>query len=111
MSITIDRLANEIKRHLSMLLINGVKDSKIGYITVTDVKLTNDLSYAYVYFTIIGNEDRIQVTLDALNRAKGYLKKEIAQKVKMRKVPEFIFKYDDALENGNKIEKIINELK
>lgn len=111
MSISTDRIANDIKRHLSMLLINGIKDSKIGYVNITDVRVTNDLSYAYIYFTIFGDENRINVTLEALNRAKGFIKKEISSKVKMRKVPEFIFKYDDALENGNKIEKIINDLK
>lgn len=110
MAYALDRLARQIQKELSMMLLNDIKDTKIGYITVTDVRLTNDLSYAYIYFTIIGGKDRIEVALDGLNRAKGYMKNEIAKKVKMRKVPEFIFKYDESLEYGNKIGKIIDNL-
>lgn len=111
MAYSLDRLSHQIQKELSMLLLTEIKDSKIGYITITEVRLTNDLSYAYIYFTIIGGKDRIDVALEGLNRAKGYMKNEIAKRVKMRKVPEFIFKYDESLNYGNKIEKIIDELK
>lgn len=111
MAYSLDRLAHQIQKELSIMLINDIKDTKIGYITITEVRLTNDLSYAYIYFTIMGGKDRIDVALEGLNRAKGYMKNEIAKKVKMRKVPEFIFKYDESLEYGNKIGKMIDELK
>lgn len=111
MAYSLDRLAHQIQKELSIMLINDIKDTKIGYITITEVRLTNDLSYAYIYFTIMGGKDRIDVALEGLNRAKGYMKNEIAKKVKMRKVPEFVFKYDESLEYGNKIGKMIDELK
>jgi len=111
MSITIERLASQIRKELSILLLNDVRNPKIGYVTITEVRLTNDLSYATVFYTVMGNKERIDVTQEALESSEGYIKAEIAKKVQMRKVPKYIFKYDESLERGNKISKIIDELK
>jgi ribosome-binding factor A len=111
MSLKIERLSQLIHKEISRLLLTEVKDSKIGYITIVEVRLTNDLSYATIYYSIIGDEERVKITQEALMRAKGFLKNEIAKVVEMRKVPELIFKYDESLSYGNKIEKIIGDLK
>lgn len=111
MSITTERLASQIQKELSILLLNEVKNPKIGYVTVTEVRLTNDLSFATVYYTVMGDNSRIQVTQEALEGSEGFIKGEIAKKVQMRKVPKYIFKYDESLERGNKISKIIDDLK
>lgn len=111
MSITTERLASQIRKELSILLLNEVKNPKIGYVTVTEVRLTNDLSYATVFYTVMGNKERISVTQEALESSEGFIKAEIAKRVQMRKVPKYIFKYDESLERGNKISKMIDELK
>lgn len=111
MSLSVDRIASQIKKELAFLLIKEIKDKQVGYVTVTDVKVTNDLSFATVYYTVMGDQTKIKATDDALNHAKGFIKNEIAKKVQMRKVPEFIFKYDEALEYGNNIEKLLKEIK
>lgn len=111
MSITIDRLQSQILRELSLLLQRDIKNTKIGYVTITEVRLTNDESYAYVYYTVLGNSTRIDVTQKALEQAEGYIKKEIAKKVKMRKIPSYIFKYDDSLERGRHIDNLLKEIK
>ena len=111
MSVTIERLQSQILRELSILLQREIKNTKIGYVTVTEVRLTNDLSYAYVYYTVLGNKDRIEVTQEALERSEGFIKSEIAKKVKMRKIPEYIFKYDDSLDRGKRIDELLEEIK
>ena len=110
MSITIERLQSQILRELSILLQREIKNTKIGYVTITEVRLTNDLSYAYVYYTVLGNKDRIEVTQEALEQAEGFIKNEIAKKVKMRKIPEYIFKYDDSLDRGKRIDELLDEI-
>lgn len=109
MSLSVDRIASQIQKELAILLQQEVHDTQIKFITITDVRVTNDLSYAYIYF--MGNESRIEESYEALKKAKGFLKNEIAKRVNMRKVPEFIFKEDNALKEGNKIEKLLKELK
>ena len=111
MSIAIERLQSQILRELSLLLQREIKNTKIGYVTVTEVRLTNDLSFAYVYYTVLGAKDRIEVTQQALEQAEGFIKNEIAKKVKMRKIPEYIFKYDDSLDRGKRIDELLEEIK
>ena len=82
MSITTERLQSQILRELSILLQREIKNTKIGYVTITEVRLTNDLSCAYVYYTVLGNKDRIEVTQEALEQSEGFIKNEIAKKVK-----------------------------
>ena len=111
MSIAIERLQSQILRELSLLLQREIKDTKVGYVTVTEVRLTNDLSFAYIYYTVLGSKDRIEVTQQALEQAEGFIKNEIAKKVKMRKIPEYIFKYDDSLDRGKRIDELLEEIK
>lgn len=111
MSIAIERLQSQILRELSLLLQREIKDTKVGYVTITEVRLTNDLSFAYIYYTVLGAKDRIEVTQAALEQAKGFIKNEIAKKVKMRKIPEYIFKYDDSLDRGKRIDELLEEIK
>ena len=81
------------------------------YVSVTKVKVTTDLSLATIWYTIMGDENEIQATKKALEEAKGYLRTELAQRLDLRKTPELRFKYDESLEYGNRIEKILEEIK
>lgn len=108
MSITIDRLAKTLSKELSILLNREARDENLSAVTVTEVRVTNDLSYATVYYIV---PDYLKEKIvGSLNKAKGYLRSELARRVKARKMPELIFKYDEALEYGNHINEIINKL-
>jgi ribosome-binding factor A len=112
------RLGEEIKRIISELLVRGLKDPRLSaMISVTAVEVTNDGSYATVFLSVLGlnpdeekAEKQQQDTLDALNSAKGFIRKEIGRQVKLRHVPDLIFKIDKSLEYGRHISKIINSL-
>lgn len=110
MSTKNEKIAELIKRNISEIIQFELKDPKIGFITITDCSVTNDLSYAKLYVSFLGQNARKEAGMKALERSKGYLRSELSKKMSTRKVPELIFQLDDALERGNKIEKIIADM-
>ncbi len=102
-----EKIAELIKRNISEIIQFDLKDPKIGFITITDAQVTNDLSYAKVYVSFLGQNARKEAGMKALERSKGYIRSELSKKLSTRKVPELQFVLDDALDKGNKIEKII----
>jgi len=110
MSIKTERLANVLLKEISNILMLEIKDKDIKFVTITHVDLSSDLSYAKVYFTVLDDEKKDTVLKD-LNNAKGFIRNElIKRKIEMRKIPELSFVYDNSIEYGNKIEKIIEEI-
>ena len=108
MSLNVERLAKTMSRELSILLCREARDANLSAVNITEVRVTNDLSYATIYYTVPDYlKEKIVASLD---KAKGFLRSELAHRVKARKMPELIFKYDEALEYGNHINEIINKL-
>ncbi|MEE0435015.1 MAG: 30S ribosome-binding factor RbfA [Peptococcaceae bacterium] len=105
------RLAGEIKRDLTDIFAHNIRDPHIdSMVSVTDVEVSNDLSYARVYVSKLGNEKEREALLEALNKANGYIRTLLSQRLKIRKVPELRFFLDNSLEYGAKIEKILGDL-
>jgi len=109
--IRVGRVGEQIKKEISQLLQYEVKDPRIGFITVTGVEVTGDLSIAKVFISILGSEEEVEQALKGLEKAKGFLRSEIGKRIRLRHTPELIFKIDESVEYGNKIEKILKELK
>lgn len=110
MSIKTERLANLLVKEISEILMTEIKDEDIRFVTITHIDLSTDLSYAKVYCTILNDETKDKCIHD-LNGAKGFIRNElIKRKLEMRKIPELNFIFDESIEYGNKIEKIINEI-
>lgn len=109
MSIKIDRINSNLVKEISYILANEVKDQDIKFVTVTDCKVTNDLSFAKVYFTVL-NIDRKKETLKALKNASGFIRHELMDRVDIRHIPELTFVYDESIEYGKKIENIIESI-
>ena len=101
----IAHLQTILMRTLADIYRTEVKDDAIGFLTITEVRLTNDYSFMTIYYTILGNEKKRQAAQKALERSRGFVKKQLAQRVNMRKMPQLIFKYDESLEYGNRIEE------
>ena len=108
MSLNVDRLSKTISKELSILLSREARDANLASVTITEVRVTNDLSYANVYYIV--PEYLKEKIVPSLERAKGFLRSELAHRVKARKMPELIFKYDEALDYGNHINEIISKL-
>ena len=109
MSIKLDRLRHIFTEEISKIINEEVKDDDIKFVTITAVDITSDLSYAKVYFTNLIDNDRDKVE-KALNRASSFIRGKLFDKVEIRKMPELTFIYDESIEYGNKIEKIIDEI-
>lgn len=111
MSFKQERLAKIIEREISNIILLNTKDDRLKYVTITGVKLNNDSSIATVYFTVLGNEEQKQSTSINLQEAKGFIKGQLSKVLEVRKMPELIFKYDESIEYGNKIDEILRNIK
>lgn len=109
MSIKLDRLGHIFTEAISKVISEEVKDEDIKFVTITAVDISNDLSYAKVYFTNLIDQDREKVT-KALNRASSFIRGKLFDMVEIRKMPELTFIYDTSIEYGDKIEKIIEDI-
>jgi ribosome-binding factor A len=105
-----EKVAEAIHEIISGLLIKGVKDPRVGFVTVTGVKLTDDLRHATIYFSVIGSGAERKDTESGLNSAKGYLRRELGKTLTMRYVPEIIFRYDESVDYGSHIESILKQI-
>lgn len=103
-----EKMNNIIQRELSEILQTEVKDPQIGFCTITDVSVTNDLSIAKVYVSFLNKN--VKKSMNALERSKGYIRSLLAKRLTIRKCPELQFVLDTSLEYGNKIESIIHDL-
>ena len=92
------------------MLIRGIKDPRIGLVTITRVSLTDDLRLAKVYFSVIGGEDDRQRNLEGLNSARGFIKREVGRRIRLRHVPEIVFNYDPSLDYADHIDRLMREL-
>jgi len=108
MSVKIDRLNNMFVEEISKIIHEEIKDKDIGFVTITDARITNDLSFAKVYITSL--DDNREKVLNALNKASGFVRSLLCDRVKIRKMPEIHFVYDDSIEYGKKIEDIIERI-
>ena len=104
------RIDEEYRKELSNIISYKVKNPNItGLISVTKVKVTNDLKYAKVYVSIL-NSKNIKDTLAGLKKFSGFIRSELARKVNLRNTPELIFELDDSIEYGAKIDSILKEI-
>lgn len=106
-----EKLEDQIQFLLSTLIQREVRDPELGFLTVTAVRLTGDRGIAKVYFTVLGEPDQVERSGRALERATGFLRTHLAQRLKLKKAPELRFYPDTTLEDGNRMEAIFQELK
>ena len=111
MSLRLERIESLMLKELSNIITFELKDPNLGFITISEVKVTSDLSYAKVYVSFLGKQERNDAGLKVLKRAKGFLKSELAKRMKLRKIPELVFVQDKSLENAKKIENILDKVK
>ena len=107
-----DRVGDQIRKELSELLARGeVHDPGIGFITLTRVQVSGDLQHAHVYYTTLGDPKARQETATALERATPFFRRQIGARVRLRRVPDIEFRFDDTIEHQDRIEQILNDLR
>lgn len=105
-----NRIAEQMKKELGEIISRKIKDPRVGFVTVTDVEVTGDLQQSKVFISVLGDEKQKHDTLVGLAKAKGFIRSEIGQRIRLRKTPEIVFEFDEALEYGNRIEDILRDL-
>ena len=106
-----DRVGEEIRHELGELLSRGaVHDPGIGFITLTRVTVTSDLQLARIYYTTLGDDKSRKETARALDRATPFMRRHVGARLRLRRVPEFEFRFDRSVENQDRIERIIQDL-
>lgn len=100
------RMAEQLRRELAELIRDEIKDPRVHWVSFTDVKLSRDLSNAVIYFTVL-NEEESQQTQQVLNSAAGFLRKQLASRLRSRIVPHLKFFYDESIERGASMEALI----
>jgi ribosome-binding factor A len=106
-----DRVADLVKQQIAEILRREVHDPRIANITVTDVRLTDDLRSARIYVVELGKDRMSDEVGQGLAKAKGFLKRELGKRLQLRYVPELSFFYDPSFEYGSKIERLLKEIR
>ena len=108
MSMRANRVAEQMKKELGEIIGRKLKDPRIGFVTVTDVAVTGDLQQATIYITVLDG-DRND-TLRALEKAKGFIRSEIGQRIRLRVTPELLFVFDESAAYGNRIDNLLRQI-
>jgi ribosome-binding factor A len=108
--VRVGRVGEQLKKELSQIIQTELKDPGIGFITVTGVDVTSDLSQAKVFISVLGSDEQKETTLKALSRGKGYLRSEVGKRMRLRHVPDLLFHFDTSIEYGSRIEKLLDTI-
>lgn len=102
------RVGEQIQRELAALIRDGVKDPRVGMVTVSAVEVSRDLAHAKVFITVLGDEAAKRDSLAGLNKAAGFLRHELGQRMLTRTVPQLRFVYDESIERGSRLSALID---
>ena len=105
-----ERIGELIRQEMSEIILRELKDPRIGFITITNIKMSTDLQHARVFVSVLGNEDQKNESLSGLQHAGGFLRKEIGRRLRLRHSPALSFHLDDSLEKSARIEKILKDM-
>ncbi|MDR2093240.1 MAG: 30S ribosome-binding factor RbfA [Azoarcus sp.] len=103
------RVAAQIRRELAGLIQMEVKDPRVGFVSLTDVELTPDYAHAKVFFTAMGGTGDVPGILEGLQRASGFLRRELGKRVRIHTLPELHFHYDRSVEEGSRLSQLIDQ--
>jgi ribosome-binding factor A len=106
-----EKVADLIQKEISEMLLRTIKDPRIGFVTITRVSVSDDYRSAKVYFSVPGNLEERQRSTEGLNSAKGYVRKELGRRIRLRYTPEVFFKFDPSIEYSIHIEEVFRHLK
>ena len=106
-----EKVADLIHKEISEMLVKTIKDPRIGFVTITRVAVSEDYRLAKVYFSVTGTVEERQRSVEGLNSAKGYVRKELGRRIRLRYTPEIIFKFDPSIDYAIHIGEVIRHIK
>lgn len=111
MSFRPERLAEAIKKEVSEMLREELKDPRIGFVTITSVEVSKDLRYASIFTSVFGKPSERKATMEVLNKAQGFIRGELGKRIRLRYTPEIIFKLDESIDRGSKLLALMEKVK
>ncbi|WP_321531520.1 30S ribosome-binding factor RbfA [uncultured Desulfuromonas sp.] len=103
------RVAEQIHKEISDIMLRGLRDPRVGFVTITSVDVSSDLRHAKIFFTVMGEESDAEKTQQGLDSAVPFLRRELGKRMKLRHVPDLVFKYDTSIAYGSHIEELLKE--
>ncbi len=104
-----ERLAEQIREEVSLILGGEVEDPRIGFVTVTDAEVSPDLRYAKVFVSVLGDAAQIRESMSALNHAAGFIRVKLGAALRIKRTPELRFVHDDTVQSAARIEELLHE--
>lgn len=111
MTIKSERIAELIYEHLTQILLTETRDPRIEGISVTDVELDREIEHAWIMVNALGEEERAEEVLEGLERASGFLRSELARRLRLRRMPQLHFRWDYGIAEAMHIEEVLDDLK
>ena len=108
--LRVRKIQEFIKQEVSSIILRDLKDPRLGFVTITDAKITGDLREATVYVSLFGSDEQKKGTMEALRGANGYIRSEVGKRLQIRYAPQIEFKEDTSLDYGIKIDKILKDI-
>jgi ribosome-binding factor A len=105
-----EKVADLIQKEISQMLVKSIKDPRIGFVTITRVTVSEDCRFAKVYFSVAGTTAERESSIKGLDSAKGYVRKELGRRVRLRYTPEIMFQFDPSIEYAFHMEELIQSL-
>lgn len=105
------RVGEAMREAVGELIQRHVKDPRIGFVTVTAVRVTPDLSKAHVYYTVLGDAEQKEATHAGLVSAAPFLRTEVGRRVRLKTLPELVFHFDEAVEHGERVDELLREIR
>ena len=105
-----EKVADLIKKEVSQMLVKTIKDPRIGFVTITKVTVSEDFRFAKVYFSVAGTLRERERSMKGQDSAKGYVRKELGRRIRLRYTPEIMFQFDPSIEYAIRMEELIQSL-
>ena len=105
-----ERVADLVRKEISEMLVRTIKDPRIGFVTLTRVTVTDDCRSARIYYSVVGSPDEREQSLEGLNSAKGYIRRELGHRMKLKYTPEIVFQFDPSVEYAVHMGELIHHL-
>ena len=106
-----EKVEDAIQKEVSDIIQNEFKDPRLGFITITGVEVTDDLRYAKVFFSVLGSDEQVKKTKEALDSGLGFIRKLLAERIQLRFAPEISFKLDTSGEYSVRIQQVLDQIK
>jgi ribosome-binding factor A len=105
-----EKVADLIQKEISQMLVKSIKDPRIGFVTITKVTVSEDCRFAKVYFSVAGTLAERESSVRGLDSAKGYVRKELGRRLRLRYTPEIVFQFDPSIEYAIHMEEVIRNI-